>query len=83
MKLPGVVRPPDLPLAGARIPAVVVRAVFAIAGVLLSLVDYGLTGWLAVGVVLSVAAACVAAVPARVGADPVPGGRPVSPPRRA
>ncbi len=57
MKLPGVVPPADLPLAGARIPAVVVRAVFTIAGVLLSLVDYGLTGWLAVGIVLSVAAA--------------------------
>ncbi len=57
MKLPGVVRPPDLPLAGARIPAVVVRAAFTITGVLLSLVGYGLTGWLAVGVVLSVAAA--------------------------
>ena len=49
--------PTDLPAAGARIPALAVRAVFAIAGVLLSLVDYGLTGWLAVGIVLSVAAA--------------------------
>jgi hypothetical protein len=57
MKLPGMVFPADLPLTGARIPAVVVRAVFAIAGVLLSVVDYGLSGWLAVGVVLSVAAA--------------------------
>jgi hypothetical protein len=59
MKLPGAARSPDLPLAGARIPAVVVRASFTIAGVLLSLVDYGLTGWLAVGVVLSVAAAAL------------------------
>jgi hypothetical protein len=57
MKLPGVVLRADLPFAGARIPAVVVRAVFTIAGVLLSLVDYGFTGWLAVGIVLSVAAA--------------------------
>ena len=57
MKLPGMMPPPDLPAAGARIPGFAVRAVFVIAGVLLSLVDYGLTGWLAVGIVLSVAAA--------------------------
>ncbi len=58
MKLRGVMSPADLPLAGARIiPAVVVRAVFATAGVLLSVVDYGFTGWLAVGVMLSVTAA--------------------------
>jgi len=57
MNLPGVVLRADLPFAGARIPAVAVRAVFTIAGVLLSLVEYGFTGWLAVGIVLSVAAA--------------------------
>jgi hypothetical protein len=56
MKLPGLVRRPDL-FAGAQIPGVTVRGVFTTAGVLLSLVDFGLTGWLAVGIVLSVAAA--------------------------
>jgi hypothetical protein len=57
MKLRSVASPPDLSHAGARIPAVAVRAAFSIAGVLLSLVDYGPTGWLAVGIVLSVAVA--------------------------
>jgi hypothetical protein len=56
MKLPAVVQPPEL-LAGARIPALSVRAALAIAGVLLSLVDFGPTGWLVVGTVLSLAAA--------------------------
>jgi hypothetical protein len=57
MKLPGPRAPTDLPAAGARVPALTVRAVFVIAGLLLSLVDYGFTGWLVVGIVLSVAAA--------------------------
>jgi hypothetical protein len=57
MKLAGLTAPTDLPVAGARVPALAVRAVFVIAGLLLSLVDYGFTGWLAVGIVLSVAAA--------------------------
>lgn len=57
MKLLGVAAPPDLSHAGARIPSVVVRVVFAIAGVLLSLVAYWPTGWLAVGIVLSVVVA--------------------------
>jgi hypothetical protein len=56
MKLPRALSPPEL-LAGARIPAVAVRALFALAGATLSLVDYGPTGWLAVGIVLSVVAA--------------------------
>jgi hypothetical protein len=56
MKLPAVMQPPEL-LAGARIPSVCLRAVLAIVGVLLCLVDYGATGWLAVGTVLSLAAA--------------------------
>jgi hypothetical protein len=56
VKLPGVAPPPDLSHAGAWVPGLAVRAVFLIAGVLLSLVDYGLSGWLAVGIVLSVAA---------------------------
>jgi hypothetical protein len=57
MKLPGVTPPPGLPRPGARIPGVAVRVAFVIVGVLLSLVDYGLIGWLAVGIVLSAAAA--------------------------
>ena len=57
MKLPGVVPPPDLPAAGARMPGVAVRAMFLITGGLLSLVEHGLTGWLGVGIALSVAAA--------------------------
>jgi hypothetical protein len=57
VKLRGLLPPSDLPTARARIPAVAVRAVFVIAGVLLSLVDYRLTDWLAVGIALSVWAA--------------------------
>jgi hypothetical protein len=57
MKLAGLTAPTDLPSAGARVPALAVRAIFLIAGLLLSMVDYGFTGWLAVGIVLSVAAA--------------------------
>lgn len=58
MKLPRAMRPPDLHFAGTPVPAVAVRAVLTVAGVLLSLVDYGPSGWLAVGIVLSVWAAC-------------------------
>jgi hypothetical protein len=57
MKVPGVVPPPDLPAAGAPIAGVAVRGVIVITGVLLSVVDYGLTGWLAVGIALSLTAA--------------------------
>src|SRR5580700_10623100 len=57
MKLTGPRAPTDLPAAGARVPALAVRAVFVTAGLLFSLVDYGFTGWLAVGIVLSVGAA--------------------------
>jgi hypothetical protein len=57
MKLPRALQPPDL-LAGARVPSVTVRVLLAITGVLLSLVDYGPTGWRLVGTVLSVLAAC-------------------------
>jgi len=53
----GVGHPPDLLNAKARIPGVAIRATFVIAGALLSLVVYGLSGWLVVGIVLSVAAA--------------------------
>jgi hypothetical protein len=57
MRLAGLKAPTDLPAAGAQVPALAVRTVMVIAGLLLSLVDYGFTGWLAVGIVLSVAAA--------------------------
>jgi hypothetical protein len=57
MKLAGLTAPTDLPAAGARVPALGVRAVFVIAGLLLALVDYGFTGWFAVGIVLVIAAA--------------------------
>jgi hypothetical protein len=56
MKLGRLRAPTDL-AAGARVPALSIRAVFVIAGLLLSVVDYGFTGWLAVGIVLSVTAA--------------------------
>jgi hypothetical protein len=57
MKLGGLRAPTDMPAAGALVPALAVRAVFVIAGLLLSLVDYGLTGWSVVGIILAVAAA--------------------------
>jgi hypothetical protein len=57
MKLPGLVPPPEVPLARAPVPGLAVPAAFTILGVVLSLVDYGLTGWFGVGIVLSVAAA--------------------------
>jgi hypothetical protein len=49
--------PPELSQPGARVPSLAVRVVFVIAGVLLSMVDYGLTGWLTVGILLSIATA--------------------------
>jgi hypothetical protein len=57
MRLTRFTGPAELPGAGARVPALGVRAVFVIAGLLLSVVDFGFTGWLAVGIVLSVASA--------------------------
>lgn len=57
MNLRDLAAPSDLPAANARIPGIAVRVAFVIAGVLLSLVDYRLTGWLAVGTLLSIAAA--------------------------
>jgi hypothetical protein len=57
MNLAGISPPTDMPAVGARIPGVAVRAAFAITGAVLALVDYGPNGWLAFGIVLSVAAA--------------------------
>jgi hypothetical protein len=53
MRLPG---PVPLSNAGTWIPGPAVRAAFLSAGVLLSLVDFGFSGWLAVGIALSVVA---------------------------
>jgi hypothetical protein len=57
MSLANILPPTDMPAAGARIPGIAVRAAFAITGAVLALVDYGPNGWLAFGIVLSVAAA--------------------------
>jgi hypothetical protein len=57
MNLGELVPPPDLPAAGARVPGVAVRLVLAGAGVLLTLVVYGSSGWLAVGIIFSLLAA--------------------------
>jgi hypothetical protein len=57
MRLPSFSAPSTLPVAGARVPGYVPRAVLFLAGTLLSLVDYGASGWLVVGAALSLVAA--------------------------
>jgi len=57
MKLADLAPPSDLPAAGARIPGVALRVALAVAGVLLTLLDYAASGWLAVGILISVGAA--------------------------
>jgi hypothetical protein len=57
MNLGELVPPRDLPAADARVPGVAVRLVLAIAGVLLTPVVYGSSGWLAVGIIFSLLAA--------------------------
>jgi hypothetical protein len=57
MRLPELVPPSDLPAADARIPGLTVRAALAIVGILLTLVVYGTSGWLVVGVIFSLLAA--------------------------
>lgn len=59
MKLPSLKAPTELPGVGVLVPALAIRVALVIAGVLLSLVDYGFNGWLALGIVLSVAAAVI------------------------
>jgi hypothetical protein len=49
--------PPDLPAPDARLPAVTVRLALAIVGTLLSLIVYGNSAWLAVGIIFSLQAA--------------------------
>jgi hypothetical protein len=57
MSLRELMPPADLPAADARIPGVAVRAVLALIGVALTLVVYGTSGWLAVGIILALLAA--------------------------
>jgi hypothetical protein len=59
MRLRGKAAPPALSHGGAWIPSIAVHAALAITGALLTYVDYGLTGWLVAGVVLSVVVAWV------------------------
>jgi hypothetical protein len=56
MKLSSLAPPSDMPASGARIPGYVVSVVFVVAGVLLTLVDYQITGWVVFGIALSLAA---------------------------
>jgi len=51
-----VLPPSEMPAADAWILGWAVRAAFVVAGALLSVVDYGFTGWLAFGLVLCIAA---------------------------
>ena len=57
MNLRELAPPPDLPAADAHVPALAVRLALAIVGTLLSLIVYGTSAWLAVGIVFSLLAA--------------------------
>lgn len=57
MRLAALLPPADRPARDARIPGYAVPVAFAVTGALLSLVDYGFSGWLAFGIALSIAAA--------------------------
>jgi hypothetical protein len=57
MNTPELVPPSDLPAADAQLPGLVVRVALAILGILLTLVVYGSSGWVAVGVIFSLLAA--------------------------
>ncbi|MBO0729430.1 MAG: hypothetical protein J2P57_09240 [Acidimicrobiaceae bacterium] len=59
MNLPGLPSPSDLPAAGVRVPGFAVRVAFTAVGLALSLVDYQLTAWLTIAIVLAIAAAWV------------------------
>jgi hypothetical protein len=52
-----LVAPKDGPAPGARIPAVALRVALGLLGAALSLVDYHLSGWLTIGILISVGAA--------------------------
>jgi hypothetical protein len=57
MNLGDLVPPSDLPAPDARVPGVAVRLALAIVGILLTVVVYGSSGWLAVGIMFSLLAA--------------------------
>lgn len=55
--LPRLLPPSDRPATGARVPALAVNVALLIAGLGLSVVGYGISGWLVVAVALSAGAA--------------------------
>ncbi|MGH2861936.1 MAG: hypothetical protein ACRDLT_10595 [Solirubrobacteraceae bacterium] len=57
MNLTALTPPPDPPITGARIPALVIHVALAIVGILLTLMNYGATVWLFIGVPMSLLAA--------------------------
>jgi hypothetical protein len=57
VSLPELSPPDDLPATDARIPGLTVRAALATVGILLTLVVYGGSGWVAVGVIFSLLSA--------------------------
>jgi hypothetical protein len=57
MNLPGITPPRELPAGSAWIPAITVRIAGFVLGVLLSVVEHGLGGWMVVGVLFSFIAA--------------------------
>lgn len=57
MNLASMAPPSDLPGAGARVPALAVRAALVLVGLALCVLDYGLNGWLAIAICLAVGAA--------------------------
>lgn len=56
MNLPRLTPPSDRPAAGARVPAIAVSLALLVAGLALTVVGYGLNGWLVLGAALSVGA---------------------------
>ncbi len=57
MNLPRLVPPSDRPAAGARVPALAVSVTLVIVGLALTMVGYGINGWLVLGAALSAGAA--------------------------
>lgn len=54
--LPKPVPPADRPAAGARVPAITVSVALVVAGLALTVVSYGVNGWLVLGVALTAGA---------------------------
>jgi hypothetical protein len=57
MNIPGITPPRERPADSASIPAITVRVAGFLLGVLLSIVDYGVGGWMVVGLLFSFMAA--------------------------